>query len=90
MSRRVIEPNEFDWEDQNRPNITWPATIVYETPEGASPSSIRGIPKDMGGTFEGTGHKASVDDIKSLGITSVELMPSVISPTTSICSTRAP
>lgn len=33
------------------------------------------IPPELRGTFEGMGHKASVDYIKSLGITSVELLP---------------
>ncbi|MGK9052656.1 glycogen debranching enzyme GlgX, partial [Neorhizobium petrolearium] len=28
---RVIDPNEFDWQDRNRPDIPWPAAVIYET-----------------------------------------------------------
>jgi glycogen operon protein len=33
------------------------------------------LPQELRGTFEGMGHKATVDYIKNLGITSVELLP---------------
>ena len=72
---RVIDPNAFDWQDNNRPNVPWPHTVVYESHVKGFTQMNPAIPPELRGTFEGMGHKASVDYIKSLGITSVELLP---------------
>ena len=72
---RVTDPNGFDWHDATRPDISWPSAIVYETHVKGFTQLNPAIPQELRGTFEGMGHKASVDYIKSLGITSVELMP---------------
>lgn len=72
---RVIDPNAFDWQDNNRPAVPWPHTVLYETHVKGFTQLNPAIPEALRGTFEGMGHQASVDYIKSLGITSVELMP---------------
>ena len=72
---RVMDPNGFDWHSSQRPTIPWSQTIVYETHVKGFTQLNPAIPAELRGTFEGMGHKASVDYIKSLGITSVELMP---------------
>ena len=72
---RVIDPNAFDWQDGNRPAVPWANTVLYETHVKGFTQLNPAIPASLRGTFEGMGHKASVDYIKSLGITSVELMP---------------
>ena len=61
--------------DDRPPLIRWADTIVYETHVKGFTQLNPAIPKELRGTFEGLGHKAVVDYIKSLGITSVELMP---------------
>lgn len=71
----VTDPNEFDWEDNTRPNVPWSKAIIYETHVKGFTRLNSGIPKELRRTFEGMGHKTSVDYLKSLGITSVELMP---------------
>lgn len=72
---KVIDPNAFDWQDNSRPNVPWPHTVVYESHVKGFTQMNPAIPPELRGTFEGMGHKASVDYIKSLGITSVELLP---------------
>ena len=72
---KVIDPNAFDWQDNNRPNVPWPHTVVYESHVKGFTQMNPAIPPELRGTFEGMGHKASVDYVKSLGITSVELLP---------------
>ncbi|MCF6367958.1 glycogen debranching protein GlgX [Rhizobium halophilum] len=72
---RVLEPNGFDWHLNDKPSVPWSRTIVYETHVKGFTQLNPAIPQELRGTFEGMGHKASVDYIKSLGITSVELMP---------------
>ena len=66
---RVIDPYEFDWQDKNRPAISWPDTIIYETHVKGFTQLNTALPEELRGTFDGMGHKASVDYIKSLGIT---------------------
>ncbi|NIF21968.1 glycogen debranching protein GlgX [Candidatus Pantoea multigeneris] len=72
---RVIDPYEFHWHDENRPSINWSSAVLYETHVKGFTQLNPAIPAPLRGTFEGMAHKASVDYIKSLGITSVELMP---------------
>ncbi|MBP1850256.1 glycogen debranching protein GlgX [Rhizobium halophytocola] len=72
---RVTDPGAVDWANDRRPQISWADTIVYETHVKGFTQLNPAIPQDLRGTFEGLGHKAAVDYIRSLGITSVELMP---------------
>ncbi|WP_312209924.1 glycogen debranching protein GlgX [Pseudescherichia sp.] len=72
---RVIDPHEFDWQDNNRPNIPWSQAIIYETHVKGFTQLNSALPQELRGNFEGMGHKATVDYIKNLGITSVELLP---------------
>lgn len=55
--------------------VPWAKTIVYETHVKGFTQLHPAIPEELRGTFEGLGHKAAVDYIRSLGITSVELLP---------------
>ncbi|WP_152339391.1 glycogen debranching protein GlgX [Pseudorhizobium flavum] len=72
---RVVDPNGFDWHEANRPNVPWASAIVYETHVKGFTQLNPALPQELRGTFDGMGHAASVDYIRSLGITSVELMP---------------
>ncbi|WP_238084731.1 glycogen debranching protein GlgX [Pseudescherichia vulneris] len=72
---RVVNPNEFDWQDNNRPNIPWSQAIIYETHVKGFTQLNSALPQALRGNFEGMGHKVTVDYIKNLGITSVELLP---------------
>ena len=70
---RVVAPRED--RPVNRPQIRWPDTIVYETHVKGFTKRQSLIPENLRGTFEGLGHQAAVDYIRSLGVTSVELLP---------------
>ena len=72
---KVIDPDAFDWQGETRPNVPWPKTVIYETHVKGFTRLNPALPQELRGTFEGLGHQASVDYIKSLGITSVELLP---------------
>jgi len=67
--------DDAHWSRDAGPTVPWADTIVYETHVKGFTQLNRAIPAELRGTFEGLGHKAAVDYIKSLGITSVELMP---------------
>lgn len=57
------------------PRIPRERTLVYETHVRGATMLHPGIPEDLRGTFAGLGHQAFVDHVRSLGITSVELLP---------------
>jgi glycogen operon protein len=71
----VIDPTTESGSAGGRQNIRWADSIVYETHVKGFTQLNPAIPKELRGTFEGLGHKHAVDYIKSLGITSVELLP---------------
>jgi glycogen operon protein len=71
----VVDPN-FDWKGQPRKNgVPWDRTIVYEAHVKGFTKLHPAVPEHQRGTYAGLGHKAVVDYVKSLGITSIELLP---------------
>jgi glycogen operon protein len=70
----VINPS-FDWGNDRPPNTPWHRTIVYETHVKGFTRTHPGIPEELRGTYAGLSHPVSVDYLKALGITAVELLP---------------
>ncbi|WP_408832186.1 glycogen debranching protein GlgX [Acidocella sp.] len=71
----VVDPN-FDWRGEpNRHPVAWDHTIVYETHVRGYTKLHPDVPEELRGTYAGLGHKAVTGYIKSLGVTSVELLP---------------
>ncbi|MBH0236631.1 glycogen debranching protein GlgX [Methylobrevis albus] len=71
----VIDDAGYDWSGVEAPRIPWGRTVFYETHVAGMTKLHPAIPEHLRGTFEGMGSKPIVDYIKSLGITSVELLP---------------
>jgi len=71
----VIDTNARRAPSRGRPRIPWDRIIVYETHVRGFTQMHPAVPKALRGTFEGLAQKQVVDYIKSLGVTSVELMP---------------
>ncbi|MGN6098860.1 MAG: glycogen debranching protein GlgX [Bosea sp. (in: a-proteobacteria)] len=68
-----------DWQADPRrsaaPDIGWDRTIFYEAHVRGFTRLHPAVPPDRRGTFEGLAEPAVVDYIKSLGVTTVELLP---------------
>ncbi|RSC30900.1 glycogen debranching enzyme GlgX [Agrobacterium sp. FDAARGOS_525] len=60
---------------QQRPDVPWSKTIFYETHVKGFTQLHPAVPEALRGTFEGLGEKEIVDYVKSLGVTSIELLP---------------
>jgi isoamylase len=71
---RVIDPS-FTWGRERRPDVPWDRTIIYETHVRGFTKLHPAVPERLRGTFSGLGRKEVVDYIRSLGVTSVELLP---------------
>ncbi|MGY2052597.1 glycogen debranching protein GlgX [Methylobacterium sp. JK268] len=71
---RVIDP-AFTWGRHAKPDVPWDKTIVYETHVKGFTKRHPGVPERLRGTYAGLAQPAVLDYIRSLGVTSVELLP---------------
>ena len=71
---RVIDP-AFTWGSSSRRPWPWSRTIVYETHVRGFTRLNRRLPEALRGTFSGLGHAESIEHLRSLGVTTVELLP---------------
>ena len=71
---RVVDP-AFTWGRERRPHVPWERTIVYETHVRGYTMRHPAVPEELRGTFAGLAVREVVNYIRSLGVTSVELLP---------------
>jgi glycogen operon protein len=75
MPRCKVVETAFSWGDDQRPNVPWHETVIYE-------AHVRGltrlhplVPPALRGTYAGLACAPVIDYLKRLGVTTVELMP---------------
>jgi isoamylase len=71
---RVIDPDGYDWKSDRKPVVPWPQTIFYEAHVKGFTKLHPAVPEKLRGTFGGLSEKAIVSYLKSLGVTSIELL----------------
>ncbi|HEY2335901.1 MAG TPA: glycogen debranching protein GlgX [Burkholderiales bacterium] len=76
MPKCVVVDPDFDWKREKvwRP-VPWDRTIVYEAHVRGFTKLHSGVPERERGTFCGFASKAVIDHVKSLGVTTIELLP---------------
>jgi glycogen operon protein len=76
MPKSVVVDADFDWAKEKvwRP-VPWDRTIVYETHVRGYTKLHPKVPEHQRGTFCGLATKEVVEYIRSLGVTTVELLP---------------
>jgi len=71
----VVDPN-FDWTGERaRKRLRVDHTIIYEMHVRGFTKLHPAVPEDLRGTYAGLATKEVIDYIKSLGVTSIELLP---------------
>ena len=75
VSKSVVINPYFDWGSDRPPNTPWHRTVVYETHVKGFSRTNPDIPEELRGTYAGLSHPVSIDYLKNLGITAVELLP---------------
>jgi glycogen operon protein len=71
----VVDPN-FDWTGSRARGFSrWNDSVIYELHVRGFTKLHPAVPEELRGTYAGLGTKEVVEYIKSLGVTSVELMP---------------
>lgn len=73
--KSVVADDAFDWGESRRPGIPWADTVLYELHVKGFSQLNPDIPAALRGTYAGLAHPASIDWLKWLGVTTVELLP---------------
>jgi glycogen operon protein len=73
--KAVVADSSFDWEDDRAPGVHWHDTLLYELHVKGFTERHPGVPEALRGTFLGVASEAAISHLKSLGVTTVELMP---------------
>ncbi|MGA8108485.1 MAG: glycogen debranching protein GlgX [Acidobacteriaceae bacterium] len=70
----VVDPH-FDWEGDCPPEIPLADSVIYEVHVRGFSKRNPAVPEHLRGTYAGLACEASLDYLKKLGITAVELLP---------------
>ncbi|WP_454043265.1 glycogen debranching protein GlgX [Cellulosimicrobium sp. Marseille-Q8652] len=58
-----------------RPRVPWSQTVVYEAHVRGLTQRLEALPEHLRGTYAGLAHPVTIDHLRSLGVTTVELLP---------------
>ena len=75
MPRCKVVETAFTWGDDRPPRVPWHESVVYELHVGGFTKRHPDVPPALRGTYAGLCCAPIVDYFKSLGVTTVELMP---------------
>ena len=73
--RGVVTEEPFAWGDDQRLNIPWEDTVLYETHVKGISKRHPDVPDALRGTYLGLASPPILDHLKRLGVTTIELLP---------------
>ena len=71
----LIVDTAFTWGKDERPNIPWERTVIYELHVKGFTKLMSEVPEKLRGTYAGLASAPAIDFLKHLGVTAVELLP---------------
>lgn len=75
MPKAQLTQSAFDWQGAKKPNTLANETILYETHVKGFTKRFPKLDKELQGTYLGLAQPEVINYIKSLGVTSVQLLP---------------
>jgi len=75
MPKSIAIDQHFNWEGDKQPKIPYHDTIIYEAHVKGFTQRNPDIPEEIRGTYAAIAHPATINYLKELGITAIELMP---------------
>ncbi|MCE1191577.1 MAG: glycogen debranching protein GlgX [Acidovorax sp.] len=73
--KALVVRSRFDWGDDKPPRIPAENTVFYEVHVKGFTQTMPGVPEALRGTYAGLASDAALQHLRSLGVTSVELLP---------------
>jgi isoamylase len=75
VPKSVVVDSKFDWGGDCMPETPISDSIIYEVHVRGFSKRNPAVPENLRGTYAGLAHDASIDYLKKLGVTAVELLP---------------
>jgi glycogen operon protein len=75
MPKAVVIEQKYDWEGDCPPETPLADSVIYELHVKGFSMRNPAIPENLRGTYAGLAHPASIEYLKKLGVTAVELLP---------------
>jgi len=75
VPKSVVVDHDFDWGSDSMPETPLSDSVIYELHVKGFSKCNPNVPEKLRGTYAGLAHPASIDYLKELGITAVELLP---------------
>jgi len=75
VPKSVVIDESFDWGDDEKPNVPHRGSIIYEAHVKGLTYMHPDIPEEIRGTYAAIGHPLTIQYLKDLGITAIELLP---------------
>lgn len=67
--------DDFDWQGVTKPNVPLDQTVIYEAHARGLTRGNSLLPDELRGTYAALGHASTIDHLKNLGVTTLELLP---------------
>jgi glycogen operon protein len=75
MAYSVVTDDSFDWGSTQLPAVPWRQTVIMEGHVKGLTMLNPDLPPELRGTYAGLGHQSFIRHLKSLGVTTLELLP---------------
>jgi glycogen operon protein len=75
MPKAVVIDEHYDWEGDCQPDTPLADSVIYELHVKGFSKRNPAVPEELRGTYAGLAHPASLEYLKKLGVTAVELLP---------------
>jgi isoamylase len=75
MLKAVVIDPAFTWGDDRRPHVPWEDTIIYEAHVKGLTQQREDVPPGVRGTFRALASASTIDHLRRLGVTAIELLP---------------
>ncbi|SEA49378.1 GlgX family protein [Pedobacter hartonius] len=75
IPKSVVIDQGFDWEGDQCPDTSYDNSVIYEAHVKGFTKLHPGIPEEIRGTYAAIAHGVTINYLKELGITAIELMP---------------